>query len=92
MIAIGPVKPGHLIQADKQGVLVIPEENQACLLKAAHFMDSNERQTMIAAARQVSDMPMEEILTVIDKACDEFSKKTHAKFAKKGDMVSNIGL
>jgi len=79
------VKPGQLIHADKHGFLVIPEEDQVRLLKAALFMDSNECQTMIAAARQVSGMPMEEILTVIDKACDEFSKRTLAKFAKKGE-------
>ena len=79
------VKPGQLIHADKHGFLVIPEEDQAQLLNAARFMDSNECQTMIAAARQVSGMPKEEILTAIDKACDEFSKRTLARFAKKGE-------
>ena len=79
------VKPGELIHADKHGFLVIPSQDQAQLLEAARFMDSNECQTMIAAARNVSGMPMEGILTVIDKACDEFSKRTHAKFAKKGE-------
>ncbi len=79
------VKPGELIHADKHGFLVIPRQDQAQLLEAARFMDSNECQTMIAAARNVSGMPMEGILTVIDKACDEFSKRTHAKFAKKGE-------
>ena len=79
------VKPGELIHADKHGFLVIPQQDQAQLLKAARFMDSNECQTMIAAARQVSGMPTEEILTTIDKACDEFFKRTLAKFAKKGN-------
>ena len=79
------VKPGQLIHADKHGFLVIPREDQGQLLEAARFMDSNECQTMIAAARQVSGMPMEEILTAIDKACEEFSRRTLAKFAKKGE-------
>ncbi|MCK4294819.1 MAG: RraA family protein [Planctomycetes bacterium] len=79
------VKPGQLIHADKHGFLVIPEEDQVRLLKAALFMDSNERQTMIAAARNVSDMSIEETLRAIDTACDKFAKNTEARFGRKGE-------
>ncbi|MHC4889083.1 MAG: RraA family protein [Planctomycetota bacterium] len=79
------VKPGQLIHADKHGFLVIPEEDQVRLLKAALFMDSNERQTMIAAARNVSDMSIEERLRAIDTACDKFAKNTEARFGRKGE-------
>ena len=78
------VKPGQLIHADKHGFLVIPEEDQVRLLKAALFMDSNERQTMIAAARNVSDTSIEETLRAIDTACDKFAKNTEARSGRKG--------
>jgi len=79
------VKPGDLIHADKHGFLIIPEEDQARLLKAARFMDSNECRTMISAARQTSGMSTEQMLAAFDKACSEFSKRTLQKFAKKGE-------
>jgi len=79
------VKPGQLIHADKHGFLVIPEEDQVSLLKAAHFMDSNERQTMIAAARNDPGMSIEERLRAIDTACDKFAKDTEARFGRKGE-------
>jgi regulator of RNase E activity RraA len=77
------VKPGQLIHADKHGFLVIPEEDQAGLLKAARFMDSSECQTMIAAARNVSGMSTEEKLRAIDAACDEHVKNAKARFGRK---------
>lgn len=79
------VRPGQLIHADKHGFLVIPKEDQGQLLEAARFMDANERETMIAAAKEACGKPTEEALSAIDKACEEFSKRTHARFAKKGE-------
>ncbi len=78
------VKPGQLIHADKHGFLVIPKADEAGLLEAARFMDSNECRTMISAARQVSGKPTEEILGAIDTACDEFRKRARKRFAGKG--------
>jgi len=78
------VKPGQLIHADKHGFLVVPEEDQVRLLKAALFMDSNERQTMIAAARNASGMSIDQTLRAIDTACDKFAKNTEARFGRKG--------
>jgi regulator of RNase E activity RraA len=79
------VSPGQLIHADKHGFLVIPEEDQGQLLEAARFMDSNERQTMIAAARNVSGMPVKERLRAIDAACDKFDKNTRSRYGRKGE-------
>jgi regulator of RNase E activity RraA len=79
------VKPGQLIHADKHGFLVIPEEDQGQLLKASRFMDSNERQTMIAAARNVSGMSTKERLQAIDAACDKFDKNTRSRYGRKGE-------
>jgi regulator of RNase E activity RraA len=79
------VKPGELIHADKHGFLVIPGQDQSQLLEAARFMDSNECQTMIAAARNISGMSTEQILQAIDTACDKFAKNTQAKFGRKGE-------
>ena len=79
------VKPGKLVVADKHGFLIIPEEDQGQLLEAARFMDSNECQTMIAAARNVSGMSTKEILRAIDTACDKFDKNTQARYGRKGE-------
>ena len=43
------VKTGDLIHTDKHGFLVIPEEDQPGIMKAARFMDDNECDTVIAA-------------------------------------------
>ena len=77
------VKPGELIHADKHGFIVLPREDQVQLLRAAQFMDSNECQTMIAAATNSSSLSTEETLHAIDKACDKFSMNTKRKFGRK---------
>jgi regulator of RNase E activity RraA len=74
------VKHGELIHADKHGFLVIPRQDQAQLLQAARFMDSNECQTMIAAARNISGMSTEQMLRDIDTACDRFAANTKAEY------------
>ena len=77
------VEPGELIHADKHGFLVVPQEDQRHLLEATRFMDSNECRTMISAARGVSGMSTQQMLTAIDKACEEFSKRARTKFMQK---------
>lgn len=78
------VEPGQLIHADKHGFMVIPRADEAGLLDAARFMDSNECRTMIPAARQTAGMPTAELLAAIDKACDEFRKRARKRFGEKG--------
>ena len=79
------VSPGQLIHADKHGFLVIPDEDQAGLLDAARFMDGNECNTLIPAARSVFGKPAEQILTEIDAAGAAFDKAAREKFGKKGE-------
>ncbi|MEN6426227.1 MAG: RraA family protein [Phycisphaerales bacterium] len=74
------IQPGELIHADKHGFLVVPDEDQEKLLDAARFMDSNECQTMIAAARHVSGMSTEQMLDLFDDACAQFGKNAEARF------------
>ncbi len=78
------VAPGDLIHADKHGFLVIPSEDQARLLEAARFMDANECNTLIAAARDAMGKSAAEILESIDAAAIEF-KKAGQKFKGSGE-------
>lgn len=76
------VKPGQLIHADKHGFLVIPEEDEAGLLDAARFMDSNECNTVIAAARSTTGKPIDQVLQEMDAASKAFSQSAREKFKK----------
>ncbi len=79
------VRPGQLIHADKHGFLVIPDEDQARLLEAARFMDSNECNTLIPAARGANGKPFTQVLTEIDAGGAAFGKAAREKFGKKGE-------
>ena len=79
------VRPGDLIHADKHGFLAIPLAEQKGLLEAARFMDANECQTVIAAARETAGRNTEEILAQLDAAGREFSRNVRAKFKRKGE-------
>lgn len=77
------VAPGRLIHADKHGFLVIPPEDEAGLLEAARFMDANECNTVIAAAR--SGLPPAEMAQRLDEAGAAFRKAAHEKFRRQGE-------
>lgn len=79
------VQPGQLIHADKHGFLVIPEEDQAALLEAARFMDNNECNTVIAAARNSAGKPVEQVLAEMDAASKAFSRAAKEWFGHKGE-------
>ncbi len=79
------VQPGQLIHADKHGFLVIPPEDEARLLEAARFMDDNEGQTMIAAARDAAGRSMSELLQRFDAAALCFGQNAAAKFGGRGE-------
>jgi len=74
------VQPGQLIHADKHGFLVIPEEDEAGLLEAARFMDSNECNTVITAARQAAGKPIEQVLDEMAAASKAFSQAARERF------------
>ncbi len=79
------IRPGQLIHADKHGFLAIPEEDQAKLLGASLFMDQNECDTVIAAARSGAGKPMEQHLADIDAAAALFGKNAKEKFGGAGE-------
>ena len=79
------VLPGQLIHADKHGFLVIPEEDEARLLEAARFMDANECNTVIAAARGAAGKPVEQVLAELEAAGAAFSAAARQKFGQGGE-------
>jgi 4-hydroxy-4-methyl-2-oxoglutarate aldolase len=79
------VQPGQLIHADKHGFLAIPEGDEKGLLEAARFMDSNECQTVIAAARDSKGKTTEEILETINNAGKEFNINAVKNFNKDSE-------
>jgi regulator of RNase E activity RraA len=81
----GTVQPGQLVHADKHGFLAIPPEDEDRLLDAARFMDGNECETLIPAARETSGKPAREILEAINSAAQRFGENARAKFGRKGE-------
>jgi 4-hydroxy-4-methyl-2-oxoglutarate aldolase len=79
------VRPGDLIHADKHGFLVLPPEEQAGLLEAARFMDSNECATVIPAARSTTGQTVEQTLASLEAAITQFSANVNAKFQRDGE-------
>lgn len=79
------IRPGQLIHADKHGFLAVPPEDEVRLLEAARFMDNNECQTMIAAARDAAGKSTKEILECFDAAAGRFGENAAAKFGRTGE-------
>lgn len=79
------VEPGQLIHADKHGFLAIPAEDEKDLLAAASFMDSNECNTVIAAARSGTANAQLEIVEKLAVAGKAFQRAAQEKFNRKGE-------
>ncbi len=79
------VNPGNLIHADKHGFLVVPEEDMDALYDASSFMDANECNTVIAAARNASGKSHEEVLQDLKDASARFQRAAKEKFGKNGE-------
>ncbi|MBM3844376.1 MAG: RraA family protein, partial [Verrucomicrobia bacterium] len=79
------VQPGQLIHADKHGFLAVPFGDEKHLLGAARFMDSNECQTLIPAARGAAGKSLARIRADIDAAAAQFGKNVKKKFARRGE-------
>ncbi len=77
------IKPGQLIHADKHGFLAIPEGEEEGLLKVATFMDANECNTTIAAARDAQGKPVQQILAEIDEAASRFRAAVRERAEKE---------
>ncbi|RLS33694.1 MAG: RraA family protein [Planctomycetota bacterium] len=79
------VSPGDLIHADKHGFIVIRPDEQAGILEASRFMDTNECETVIAAARNTVGLSYDEILANMAAASAQFAKNATAKFQRGGE-------
>ncbi len=79
------VQPGQLIHADKHGFMVIPPEDEARLLDAAVFMDANECETVIPAARGGSGKTSAEILAARGDAGRLFKENALKHFGRAGE-------
>jgi len=79
------ILPGQLIHADQHGFLVIPEEDQARLLEASIFMDNNECNTVIRAAKEYTGKTPEEIVKAIKTASQEFGQAAQQLSHNEGE-------
>jgi regulator of RNase E activity RraA len=79
------IRPGDLIHADKHGFLVIPTEDQSRILEASRFMDSNEGETVIPAARNSSGLSTDQLLTNLESSISQFSANVKTKFRREGE-------
>jgi regulator of RNase E activity RraA len=75
------VRPGQLVHADKHGFMAIPPEDEAGLLEATKFMDDNECNTVIAAARSAAGMSTDAMLAAFDEASAAFARAANDRFA-----------
>lgn len=79
------VRAGQLIHADKHGFLAVPEDDEEGLLDASLFMDQNECNTVIPAARSASGKSLEDILKAMNEAGEAFGEAAKRKFGRKGE-------
>jgi regulator of RNase E activity RraA len=79
------IVPGQLIHADKHGFLAIPLGEEKGLLDAAAFMDANECNTLMGAARQSTGKPTDQIIEELNMAGRQFQKAVKEKFGRKGE-------
>ena len=79
------IRPGQLIHADKHGFLAVPDEDLSRLLDAARFMDANECNTVILAAREAAGKSSEELLHALEEAGAAFRKATQDQFHGDGE-------
>jgi len=79
------VSPRDLIHADKHGFIVLSPGEESMILEAARFMDANECQTVIPAARNAAGRSTEEILVSLSDAGAQFGKNAQAKFQRRGE-------
>ena len=79
------ILPGQLIHADKHGFLAVTEEEEERLLDASVFMDQNETNTVIPAARDFQGKSTEEMIQQLAAAGKAFGEAARAKFSSDGE-------
>ncbi len=80
------IAPGQLIHADKHGFLAIPCGEEHGLLEASIYMDQNECNTVIAAARDSSLVNKQPILNAMNAAQKQFGQNVKERFGKPGEF------
>jgi 4-hydroxy-4-methyl-2-oxoglutarate aldolase len=81
------VEHGQLIHADKHGFLAVPREDEHRLLEAALFMDDNECNTMISAARTTTGLSADDILARFEAAARDFGNAARRRFGRTGEAA-----
>jgi regulator of RNase E activity RraA len=79
------VQPGELIHADKHGFILIPEDAQDRLVAAARFVDDNECDTVILAARSATGKTLPEILAGMGQAASRSGANTRSRYPGDGE-------
>lgn len=79
------IQPGQLIHADKHGFMAIPFGEEEGLLEASRFMDANECETVIPAARGSVGLPMDQVIDNLSAAGKKFGENVQAKFRREGE-------
>lgn len=79
------IYPEQLIHADKHGFLAIPAEDESQLLDAVRFMDANECNTVIPAARDCAGLTTEQLLAQLRDAGARFRDAARQEFAGDGE-------
>ena len=80
------IVPGQLVHADKHGFLAIPPGEEKGLLDASVFMDQNECNTVIRAARGASGLTESELITSLNQAGKDFGEAAKGKFGNSGEF------
>lgn len=79
------IQPGQLIHADKHGFLAIPQGEEEGLLDASRFMDTNECETVIPAARGSAGLSMDQVIDNLSAAGRQFGDNARQKFQREGE-------
>lgn len=79
------VHPGQLIHADRHGFIAVPKGDEQHLLKATAFMDRNECETLIGAARYTTGSP-ETIAAAICASTHQFGRRTAEAYGTTGEF------
>ncbi|WP_346334125.1 RraA family protein [Prosthecobacter sp. SYSU 5D2] len=79
------IQPSQLIHADKHGFLAIPQGEEEGLLDASRFMDTNECETVIPAARGSAGLSMDQVIDNLSAAGRQFGLNARQKFQREGE-------
>ena len=76
----------RLVHADKHGFLALPFGEEKGLLEASVFMDQNECNTVIRAARNARGLSVDELVESLNQAGAEFGAVAKTKFGNVGEF------